>query len=308
MLNAQISQQNLFGRGQVLSLKANIGGRSTQYELSFVEPWLFDIPLWSKFDIWNYTRIYDTYNLSSTGGGATVGYPIWELVSAYLGYRLSSDDIRDVQANASTYVKKQMGLTTTSSMTASLVRDTTDENMFPTRGSRNSASVTYAGGFLMADASHTKFGVTSSWFFSLPLETVFGLYGRAGYLTSNSDREVPVFERFVLGGMSTPRGLRDIGPRDLKTNDLLGGLTMMTFSGEFIFPLIANAGMKGVLFYDTGNTWESGYNFGDMRQTAGVGVRWYSPIGPLRLEYGFVLDRKADEPAGRFEFTIGMMM
>ena len=308
MINAQISQQNLFGRGQILSLKANIGGRSTQYEISFTEPWLFDIPLWSKFDIWNYNREYDTYNLSSTGGGATLGYPIWEYVTGYLGYRLSSDDVKDIQETASTYIKKQAGLTTTSSLTASLIRDTTNDNMFPSSGSRNSASVTYAGGFLMGDASYTKSGVASSRFFALPLETVFGIYGRAGYLQSNSDRDVPVYERFVLGGMSALRGLRDIGPRDPATNDVLGGLTMMVFSGEFIFPLIANAGLKGVIFYDTGNTWESGYEFGDMRQTAGFGVRWYSPIGPLRLEYGFVLDRKADESAGRFEFTIGMMM
>ena len=308
MINANISQQNLFGRGQILSLKATIGGRSTQYELSFTEPWLFDIPLWSKFDIWNYNRQYDTYNLSSTGGGATVGYPIWKYVTGYLGYRLSSDNVKDIQATASTYVQKQKGLTTTSSLTASLVRDTTDDNMFPSRGSKNSASVTYAGGFLMGDASHTKVGVASSWFFPLPLETVFGIYGRAGYLTSNSNREVPVYERFVLGGISTLRGLRDIGPRDPVTRDLLGGLTMMVFSTEFIFPLIANAGMKGVLFYDTGNTWNSSYNFGDLRQTAGVGVRWYSPIGPLRLEYGFVLDPKKEDPPGRWEFTIGMMM
>lgn len=308
MINAQISQQNLFGRGQILSLKATIGGRSTQYEISFTEPWLFDIPLWSKFDIWNYGRQYDTYNLASTGGGATVGYPIWKSVTGYLGYRLSSDDVKDIQATASTYVKKQAGLTTTSSITASLVRDTTDDNMFPSRGSKSSASVTYAGGFLMGDASHTKVGVYSSWFFALPLETVFGVYGRAGYLTSNSNREVPVYERFTLGGISTLRGLRDIGPRDPKTNDLLGGLTMMVFSGEFVFPLIAGAGMKGVVFYDTGNAWNSGYNFGDMRQTVGVGVRWYSPIGPLRLEYGHVLDPRKEDSPGRWEFTIGMMM
>jgi outer membrane protein insertion porin family len=308
LLSSQISQQNLFGRGQILSLKAILGERSAQYELSFTEPWLFDIPLWSKFDLWNYNRQFDTYNLASTGGGATLGYPVWEYVTAYLGYRLSSDDVKDVMATASTYVKKQAGLTTTSSMTTSLVRDTTNDNMFPSRGSKNSASVTYAGGFLMGDTSYTKFGVASAWFFALPLETVFSINGRAGYLQSNSDRDVPIYERFVLGGISTLRGLRDVGPRDPATGDLLGGLTMMVFSGEFIFPLMANAGLKGVFFYDTGNSWESGYHFGDMRQTAGVGVRWYSPIGPLRLEYGFVLDRKTDESTGRFEFTIGMMM
>lgn len=308
MLTAQISQQNLFGRGQILSLRANLSGRTTQYEISFTEPWLLDVPLWSKFDLWNYNRIYDTYNLDSTGGGATLGYPIWEYVSGYLGYRLSSDHVKDVQATASSYIRRQEGLTVTSALTASIIRDTTNDIMFPSRGSKNSASLTYAGGPLQGDASYTKFSVASSWFFAMPLDTVVGIYGRAGYLQKNEDRDVPVYERFVLGGMGGLRGLRDVGPRDPLTSDLIGGLTMMVFSGEFLFPLIENAGLKGVLFYDIGNTWESGYNFGDMRQTAGVGVRWYSPIGPLRLEYGFVLDRRDGESAGRFEFTIGMMM
>ena len=88
---------------------------------------------------------------------------------------------------------------------------------------------------------------------------------------------------------------------------------MLCLSADFVFPLIKNAGMKGVVFYDTGNAWGGsqsfgGYNLGDMRQTAGAGVRWYSPIGPLRLEWGYVLDRKPGEDPYRWEFTIGMNM
>ena len=83
---------------------------------------------------------------------------------------------------------------------------------------------------------------------------------------------------------------------------------MMCFNFEYVFPLIKNAGMKGVVFFDTGNTWDKGYNLGDMRKTAGVGIRWYSPIGPLRLEWGYVLDPKDGEAASRFEFTMGMFM
>jgi outer membrane protein insertion porin family len=68
--------------------------------------------------------------------------------------------------------------------------------------------------------------------------------------------------------------------------------------------------MKGVVFYDAGNSWNSGIHLNDLRQTAGVGLRWYSPIGPLRLEYGWVLDRGnlQDDATGRWEFTIGMFM
>jgi len=119
---------------------------------------------------------------------------------------------------------------------------------------------------------------------------------------------VPIFERYYLGGINSLRGLREVGPRDPATGDVIGGLTMLNFNFDYIFPLIKNAGMKGVLFFDTGNSWNSGYHPNDMRKTAGVGIRWYSPIGPLRLEWGYVLDRKEDESASRWEFSIGMFM
>ncbi len=308
IFTAQIAQQNLFGRGQTLSVKASIGGRSSMYELSFIEPWLFDMPLWSKYDIWHSTREYDSYNLASEGFGMTFGYPLWERITGYIGYRFVINDVENVLDTASRFIKEQKGETTSSTVSVSAVRDTTDDYMFPSTGSKNSAGIDYTGGLLQGDTSFTRYGLKSSWFFPLPLDTVFGLYGRGGYIRGNEGKKVPIYERYYLGGMNSIRGLRDVGPRDPETNDPIGGETMMNFNAEFIFPLIKNAGMKGVFFYDTGNAWESGYHFDDLRQTAGAGVRWYSPVGPLRLEWGYVLDRKTGEPASRWEFTIGMFM
>jgi len=310
IFTAQVSQQNLFGRGQVLSLRASLGAESTKYELSFIEPWLFDMPLWSKSDIWNYEREYDSYDLSTKGIGTTLGYPLWELIKGYAGYKLSSNDVTNIEDTASTYIKRQEGETTSSMISFTLSRDSTDDYMFPTKGSKNSVSIDYTGGFLLGDTDFTRYGLRSAWFFPLPLDTVFAVYGRGGYIQGNSSdyRAVPTYERYSLGGINDLRGLRDVGPEDPVTGDLLGGMTMLFFNAEFIFPLIKNAGMKGVIFWDTGNAWESGYHIDDMRQTAGAGVRWYSPIGPLRLEWGYVLDRKEGEPASRIEFTIGMFM
>jgi outer membrane protein insertion porin family len=308
VITAQVSQQNLFGRGQTLSLKASLGGSSTLIDLSFVEPWLFDMPLWSKFDLWNLYREYDSYSLDSKGFGATLGYPIWPYVIGYIGYRLSIDNVRDVLDTASTIIKKQVGETTSSGISLSATRDTTDDVMFPTTGSKNTAALDYTGGPLMGDVSYTRVGLTSSWFYGLPLDTVFGVRGRIGYMMGNEGKEVPIFERYYLGGINSLRGLREVGPRDPATGDVIGGLTMLNFNFEYVFPLIKNAGMKGLVFFDTGNTWESGYNLDDMRKTAGVGIRWYSPIGPLRLEWGYVLDKKAHESPSRWEFTMGMFM
>ena len=308
MVSAQVSQQNLFGRGQTLSLKASVGSSSTLYDLSFTEPWLFDMPLWSKFDLWNLYREYDSYNLDSKGFGATFGYPLYRYVTGYVGYRLSLDNVKDVLNTASYYIKKQAGETTSSGVTVTLIRDSTDDPIFPSTGSKNSASVEYTGGPLLGDVSYTRYGATSAWFFPLPLDTVIGVRGRIGYMQPNEGKEVPIFERYYLGGINSLRGLRDVGPIDPATGDVIGGLTMLNFNVDYIFPLIKNAGMKGVLFFDTGNSWESGYHLGDMRRTAGIGIRWYSPIGPLRLEWGYVLDRKENESSNRWEFTIGMFM
>jgi outer membrane protein insertion porin family len=246
--------------------------------------------------------------MDSQGAGFTFGYPIWERVSWYMGYKLSKDNVGQISDTASTYIKRQEGQITTSSLTVSIANDTTDDIMFPSKGSKSSFSTEYTGGFLLGDAAFVKYVGSSAWFYPLPLDTVVSVRGRAGYLQAREGKEVPVFQRFYLGGINSLRGLRSVGPMDPLTGDVIGGLTMLNVNAEFIFPLIKEAGMKGVLFYDMGNSWISGYDVYDMRKTAGLGVRWYSPVGPLRLEWGFVLDPKKGEPASRWEFTIGMVM
>ena len=308
VISGQVSQQNLFGRGQILSLKASLGSHSQLYDISFTEPWLFDMPLWSKFDIWNLSREYDTYNFESKGFGATLGYPLYRYTTGYVGYRLATNNVRDILETASIYTKEQAGETTSSGVTLTLTRDSTDDPMFPSTGSKNSGSVEYTGGPLMGDVSFTRYGLSSTWFFPLPLDTVIGVRGQIGAINGNEGKAVPIYERYYLGGIGSLRGLRSVGPTDPVTGEVIGGLTMLTFNVDYIFPLMKSAGLKGVLFFDTGNSWESGYQINNMRRTAGVGVRWYSPIGPLRLEWGYVLDKKERESPSRWEFTIGMFM
>ncbi|MEA3487125.1 MAG: outer membrane protein assembly factor BamA [Thermodesulfobacteriota bacterium] len=303
----QISEQNLFGRGQTLGLSAYFGSTKTSYELSFVEPWLFDIPLWSKFELWNMERDYDSYDVHTKGFGTTLGYPLFEYVIGYVGYRLTIDDIANIESTASQYIKDQEGETTSSGVTLSLSRDTTDDMMFPSKGSKNRVSVEVVGTIFQGDVGFAKYIADSKWFFPMPLDTVFGIRGRIGYMQGLEGKEIPVFERFYLGGINSLRGLREIGPVD-SAGDCIGGETMLNFNAEVVFPLLKDAGIKGVVFFDTGNAWNSGYYLDDMRQTVGAGVRWYSPIGPLRLEWGYVLDRQDFEPQSRWEFTIGMFM
>lgn len=337
VIMAQITQQNFLGYGQILNLKASLGSTTNNYEISFTEPWLFDLPLWCKADIWKYDKEYDSYKLNTMGGGLTLGYPLVERIFGYIGYRLSIDNI-DVTDDfrASYYIKQQQGERTTSSVTLTLARDTTNDNMFPSKGVKTSISVQHAGTPFGGDAQFTKYSGSASAYYTLFWNVVFGAKGRIGYLQNNdSGRDVPIYERYVLGGINSLRGLRYIGPEDeltlrvknaadygsigyvpeyeltknpVGTADVVGGTSMLSGSLEIVFPLIKDAGMKGVLFYDTGNTWDGRYRPDDLRHTVGAGIRWYSPIGPLRLEYGYVLDRRENEKPGRWEFTIGMFM
>ena len=313
VIMAQIVQQNFLGYGQILSLKASLGSTTNNYELSFTEPWLFDLPLWCKADIWKYKKEYDSYTLDTRGGGVTLGYPLWEKFIGYLGYRLSIDNIQDVnQETASQYIKDQAGERTTSSVTASIVRDTTNDQMFPSKGTKASLSVQHAGLPLGGTSKFTKYSGAVSTFYPIFWDIVLAAKGRIGYLQNNGtdDTDLPIYERYVLGGINSLRGLRYVGPINPGTSDVIGGTTMVSFTAEVVFPLIKDAGMKGVVFYDAANSWNGGYYLNDLRHTAGVGVRWQSPIGPLRLEYGYVLDRKGlpDDGIGRWEFTIGMFM
>lgn len=317
VIMAQISQNNFLGYGQQLSLKASLGSTTNNYELSFTEPWLFDIPLWSKANVWKYTSEYDNYDLDTYGAGFTLGYPLWEKIVGYVGYNLASNDIKNIEADASKLIKYQEGKRTTSAVTLTLGRDTRDDLMFPTKGTNSNISVMYAG--LGGDVELIKYSASVNAYFPLFWDIVFVTKGRIGYiqnLGSNDssipiyESHIPIYERYVLGGINSLRGFRYVGPTDGGTEDVIGGTTMMVFNVELVFPLIKNAGMKGVVFYDAGNAWNNRYYLDDLCQSVGAGIRWYSPIGPLRLEYGYPIDNGglSDNDGGRWEFTIGMFM
>jgi outer membrane protein insertion porin family len=310
VIMAQITQQNFLGYGQILSLKASLGSTTNNIDLSFTEPWLFDMPLWCKADIWKYKKDYDSYTLDTRGAGITLGYPLWEKVVGYIGYKLTSDDISDVSTSAPFQVIEQEGQLITSAVTLSLIRDTTDDYIFPSKGTKANISLTQAGGLLHGDASYTQYAASLFAYYPLPLDVVFGVKSRIGYIQGHDGVEIPIFTRYVLGGINSLRGFRYIGPTNPGTEDVIGGTTMLIFNVELVFPFIKESGMKIVTFYDAGNAWNDRYYLNDLRQSVGLGLRWYSPIGPLRLEYGHIINGKglSDDSTGRWEFTIGMPM
>jgi len=306
-----ISQRNLFGRAQVLNLRAQMGRRSTSYKLSFTEPWLFDIPLSAGFDLYNTTRDYDTYDKDSFGGTVRFGYPVFDYTRAYLSYNYDQAEIRNLTDDASSWVRDMEGTNLAHTLTGVLRRDSRNRMFNPTEGSDNSIVVKHAGTPMGGDIGFTKYVADSGWYIPLFWGVVGHPHGRTGFIHGDPVGIVPVWERFYLGGMDTVRGYgwRDISPVDPATGDKIGGNKMVQFNAELLLPIIRKAGLMGVLFYDAGNAYNNGEEIkittSELSESAGFGFRWYSPIGPMRLEYGYILD-PARRGEGGWEFTMGM--
>jgi len=306
-LMASISQRNLFGRGQTLKLKGEIGGRTNKYALSFIEPWLFDIPLSAGFDLYNVDRDYDSYDKNSIGGSIRFGYPIYDFTRLYLSYKYEIGDISDIDANASRSIWEMEGKNILSSISTTLRYDSRDRVFNPTEGQNHSISAEYAG--IGGDIGFIKYLAKAGWHIPLFWGTVGFLHSEIGFINENSGKLLPDYERFYLGGMNSMRGFdwHDIHATDAVGAEI-GGEKYIQFNIEYIFPLIKKAGIVGVIFYDTGNVYGSGENIelGELRESAGFGFRWYSPIGPIRLENGYILDPEEGEDTGsRWDFTMG---
>ncbi|MDY7034491.1 MAG: outer membrane protein assembly factor BamA [Thermodesulfobacteriota bacterium] len=308
----QVSESNLFGRGQKLSFVAKLGGSSHTYNLGFTEPWFLDTRVSAGFDIYDASREYTDYTKEVQGGDIRFGFPTpGEYTRLYLTYRYEDVFITDVSDSASEVIRDEEGTSVTSSITTTLLRDSRDSTIFPSKGSKNSISIEYAGGVLGGTNYFTKYIGSTTWYFPLFWDTVFMTRSVIGYVHGNEGRDVPLFERFFLGGIYTIRGFEtySIGPTDPETGDVIGGDKELIFNVEYIFPLVKDAGINGVIFFDAGNAFDDDEDFDlrDLRRSVGAGIRWYSPMGPLRLEWGYNLKPKPDEKQSNWDFSIGLM-
>ncbi len=309
----EVSDNNFMGYGQRLSASARIGGRNTEFDIRFLEPWLFDTRLSLGADLYKFRQEYNDYTRASYGTRISLGAPLYlDYTRINLMYSYDHANISDVADGASQVLKDMTGNNITSSLTLFLKRDSRDKTFNTSRGSINDVSAQYAGGFLGGNEEFTKYRGRTAWFFPLFWNTVFMVQGRAGFIQNRG--KLSTYQKFFLGGINTVRGydFNTISPIDPKTGDYIGGEKMMCYNVEYNFPLLQEQGVTGVVFFDAGNVWTSesadAYNFSGLMKSVGAGVRWYSPLGPLRLEYGWKLDKDEDEGAGKWEFSIGGVM
>ncbi len=289
-------------------LSSTFGKLVQNYDLSFTEPHLFDTNLSAGGDLFYRTNTrtsFRLYDVNRRGGDVTTGYPLTEYTSVALTYTSEIVDILNIADDAPNVIKNQGGKSTTSSITISLVRDSRDNRIRPTSGSYHRLSNEYAGDPLGGTNNFNKTIGETSWHFPLFWKFVLSLHGAMGYIAEHHGKTIPIQALFALGGDTTVRGYEtgSIGPK--VDDEVVGGNQELYGNAEIHFPIVEP--LAGLIFYDTGQVWEESdnYNLKDLRSGVGAGIRFYTPIGPIRLDWGYKLGRKEGESKYQWHFAIG---
>ena len=322
-----VQQANFLGLGLKANLAASLGGKTQTYNLGLTDPYFLDSRWTFGADVYRTERTFIDFTRRVTGGDIKAGYPLSDTISSMLVYRYEDKKIYDESQTmlseiAQGSILKPEETSTTSSVTLSLNRNSTDYRLDPTTGMMNSLSLEFAG--LGGTTRFLRTIGSSTLFFPFKWGTVFSLRGELGNIQALG-KTLPIDEKFYLGGINTVRGYggRTVSPsvpinvqgyngNGDTTNGVshvyLGGNSEAVFSAEYVFPLLKDAGLKGITFFDVGNAGDGLKGvFSRMQASYGLGIRWFSPIGPLRLEYGIPVNPRSgiDNAGGKIEFSIG---
>jgi len=338
LFNVRLSENNLFGTGDRVAVNADIGSIYRNFTLDYTDPYTLDTYFTTTFSGFNFRTEFDDFNRDGTGFSVQALYPFTALgvrripiigapldeVRFGMQYKLEQADISDLSSFFRIpSIQSEAGKTLTSSIIPTLVRNTLNHPFDPTDGSVQDLSLQIAG--IGAGAEFLILEGRTRWFYPFYKSPTFGTFvastgARFGYGFGQKGRdgeEIPLFERFFPGGINSLRGFRtrSLGPRepvfDTFNNVIdttpVGGSTQLIVNNELIFPIVESLGLRGVLFVDIGNAWEhnQGIPLDDLRYDAGWGIRWLSPIGPLRIEVGYPLDKKKNERSSVFQFSFG---
>jgi len=326
-----------------LSLGSNLQERGFFYgqnsrqmvQLDIYDPYFLDTRF--NFRFAGFSRVMD-YGLREFNRGITVaiGHYIGKQDDARFAVEYTLEDLgltslREYQQNFLGGQFYRSGKT--SSLQASIILDKRNNRITPTKGIYTSAAVEFAGGF--RTDPDTVVSILGGDFRFLRLQGNFRTYIplgtplvvlrwnlSLGYVKSLDGSVVPYTIRYRAGGINSLRGYLpySVGPyfRWMSNDDpvhaaegiVLGGNASIINNLEVEFPLVPPAGVKGVVFFDAGDAFGGLYgtdpfSFENLRLSAGFGIRWHSPMGPLRFEWGFPINRRPHERDQVFEFTIG---
>jgi outer membrane protein assembly complex, YaeT protein len=302
------------GGGQQLTVRAEIGMVRQNYNIGWVDPWIFGWPYLFGFDMYrtSHTRQIDVgwaYDETKMGGDMKIGKELTEHLRADAMYRLEYITIGSVPNYASQDFRDEEGSKVLSAGSVQLTQDTRDNIYNPGHGYILNGTIEDAGGVFMGDKEYVKGSATAAYYNTFFSKFVIELKGRAGWSSPyGKSKKVPIYERFFAGGANTIRGYKEraVGPRDSGSDEPIGGETLLIGNAELTFPIYEKI-LKGAIFYDVGNVWAKSSDFlkGDYKSGAGIGIRVNTPVGPFRLDWGYPLvQNQNDKKEGEFYFSI----
>jgi outer membrane protein insertion porin family len=307
VVEGSFSQRNLFGLGYQFYLTGDLGRNTSSFRIGFTDPWFLGYPVLAGMDLYaTEDSFFATYSTRIRGGRLRLGKELGEYLRGRVTYTYENVDVFDVADDASRFIKEQEGKRNSSILGLTFSMDRRDDFFFPTRGGIYRLDLENSGGPLGGDTDFYRAVGEFQYYYPLVWKLVG--HGRTllGFVEGYGGEEVPIWERFYVGGIRTIRGFEygEAGPRD-ENGEPIGSTKEVAVNLELLFPLSEEMGVRGVVFFDAGKGFDDFDDFWSPRTSAGFGIRWMSPLGPLRMDYGFNLDPRDDEPSGRFHFFVG---
>lgn len=312
-----LTERNFLGKGQYVRLALAGSFERVAIDLSFTQPYFLGRNMSAGFDVFHSeTDLTDasSFKFRRSGGSLRLGVPLGDDWSLQTRYTFAIEEVFDVQTGASQAVLDAEGTTNVSLLGYTLVHDTRNHKQNPTQGYYLILGQDFAG--LGGDVSF--FRTIAEGRAYIPIKKKFTLVGRVvgGHITSFDDDGVRLVDVFFKGG-ETVRGFDQagFGPRDLSTNDALGGTIFVGGTTElrFPFPVIPeSAGVSGAVFLDAGTLFNTG-NLGtinrtvvvdeaSIRSSVGFSVIWNSPLGPLRADFATPITSESYDETEFFRF------
>jgi outer membrane protein insertion porin family len=318
MGNIDLKERNLFGMGIVANAKANLSARRSNYEGSLTYPWIFDYPVTGSIRGYQAVQGEQNYVRDSNGGSVYLSYPLYGLWTMSTGFARDSSKLSGFQptfaqsiiayyASYNTNAQRFLNISE-NSVSFNIGRDTRNNSVIPTAGTKLTLGARLSG--FGGDVAFSSYYSEGIYYQSLFWRTVLKIRANASLLTEVGTDPIPFDRRILLGGIQSIRGYKagEIGPRD-RYGNVMGGDRALFSNVECLFPLVDRLKLNGVTFFDLGNAWNVSDSFfmTDVRAGVGVGIRWVSPMGPLRIEYGWKINPQKGEDPGAFAFAMGQL-
>jgi len=320
LFRIKTSQKNLFGKGYGMSATADLGSRTQNFNVSLTDPYFLDKDMQASVNVnKTQTKINQVatalYTQNNVGGGLGLSFFLSEHVSNAIAYQYSRTNISNLPVNSTLILQAQAGVQSTSEFSDTLAFDDRDKAIATHEGSVYSLRVSAAT--LGGSNRFMESSINLQHYMPISEDVVFRMSTGVSAISGYGGKAVPIYRRYSLGGGNQLHGFEFYGVsmRDSVSNQAVGGNGKMNANLNLFFPLpyMQTGGIRGVAFMDMGTIWGSAvsnvaavkFSPSNMRLSAGFGIEWISPVGPITLSWARALKKQPNDVLRSFDFALG---